>query len=422
MSIGPKRRSDAITFCGRNALPITVGSDKTQSFVKRVLRYLFVFDDVISQDQAFRCEQWLLESGLEERSYVGKCLKMPQEMGAGYAWFLPDGGARSSSEPPADCAIHDIIEVPSPPASFSGSLIALLKIAFDKDSNLTMLFPEAQKLIASSYLNQRNGLPNDYEVLIMLESVFQANEVTEYTDAHAMAYFIDLTERISRLSREREYLQFANNAQTVSGLIILKRIWMMSVELWLASREKKVSVSEEMLGQVFSHFIETVKRSLFEADLTVFRVAAMLMLDILQTTIGAVILFKAAEDILAQADEKLKAAKSQQDIEAFYDELFLAYPYFFAARVCFRFVCDRGPKEARDAAKAKGNAAEEKFVRISDSLLNALYDLYGDRFAQYGHGILLADCEDDRKTEIFDIFDNQLLYPRSYKAKIGGRI
>ena len=45
---------------------------------------------------------------------------------------------------------------------------------------------------------------------------------------------------------------------------------MMSVELLLASREKKVSVSEEMVVQVFSHFIETVKRSLFEADMTVF--------------------------------------------------------------------------------------------------------------------------------------------------------
>lgn len=390
MSIDPKRRSDAITFYGRNALPITVGSDKTQLFVKRALRYLFIFDDVISQDQAFRCEQWLLESGFRTRSYVEKCLKMPQGMGAGYMWFLPDGGARSSSEPPADCAVHDIIKIPSPPASFSTSLITLLKIAFDKDSNLTMLFPEAQKLIASPYLNQRNGLPNDYEVLILLESVFQNNEVTQYTNANAMTYFIDLTERISKLSREREYLHFANNAQTVAGLIILKRIWMMSVELLLASREKKVSISEEMVVQVFGHFIETVKRSLFEADMTVLGVATMLMLDILQTTMGSVILFKATEDILAQPDEKLKAAKSHQDIEAFYDELFLAYPYFFAAGICFRFVRDGGPIEARDPARAKGNAAEEKFVRISDSLLNALYDLYGDTFAQYRQGILLG--------------------------------
>jgi len=415
---------------------IELRDEATEIFAKRALRYLFVFDDIVSQDKEFRYIQWLEESGFDSSEYTGKWFKTPADFGHGYIKLLANEGARFSSRQPADCQENDIVEIESPPETYSGSLLEMLRTVFDRDKPLRTRFPHAHEVIQPHFLVRHHGLPNDYDVLIALDSIFQVDNAISDGE-----FFIGTTEKIIELSREREYLQLSINAQTLAGLISIKKIWMAMVEILAASRQKKISVSEEMLWPIFTMFIKVIKTSLSKPRVTTSKTAALLMMSILMMgrlgvgtdnevspqknqvigeliAIGSVIIFSAADGILAEAEEKLRAARSEQELEQFYDKLFLTYPYFFAARLCFDSLAEYGDEEAKDVAKVKGNAAEEKAVRISNSLMNSIYDLYGDMLARLKEQILLSDSEFDRNAQIFDVFDNRYLYPDSYKKII----
>lgn len=419
---------DTIIFSRAAAEQIEVRYEETEIFVKRALRYLFIFDDIDSQDKYFRSLQWRILSGFDESSYRGKWLKE----GDGYIKFLENGGARFSSRLPADCEEKDIVEIEAPPEAFSASLLGLVRKAFNKDSSLRSTFPRVSEVIHPQFLKSNNSLPNDFDVLIALDSILHGDDGI----ANENAFFIDITQKLIDFSREQEYLQFSNNAQTLAGLSAIKKIWIKMVEFLLASRERKVSVTEEMLGPIFVMFIKVIKTSLYKSEVTVTKAAALLMSNMLGVesdkdesrdsketigvlrTIATAIIFGAADELLNEAEGKLRAAKSEPDIEHFYDNIYLAYPYFLAARICFFILSESGVQDAKEPSKIKGNVAEEKAARISDSLLNSLFDLHGDMLTRHIEKILIADSEFDRNVQIFEVFDNRLLYPNSYKTMI----
>jgi hypothetical protein len=130
---------------------------------------------------------------------------------------------------------------------------------------------------------------------------------------------------------------------------------------------------------------------------------------------GAAILYVTGCSLLKQGEDLIRKAKREDTLDRFYDSLFFSAPCLLASFLCLTEISGIAKE-----APLKARVADEKLVRVENSLMHAIYDVNGEEFQNIAKQLASAfkAAGSEANVLLFDVFHNRLLYPECLKKEL----